>query len=126
MHCTHCGKEITPGTRFCPACGTPVPESSTSTGAGPAWQSTPGSAPPPPPHAYAAGHLRPELLRPRSGRMVAGVCAAFARTYGWNLSLIRILLVVLTPLHLGIGFIGYIVAWIIIPEEPYLLPPERL
>ncbi len=84
------------------------------------------SVPPPPPGTYAtAARLRPELLRPRSGRIVAGVCAAFARTYGWNLTLIRILLVVLTPLHLGLGFIGYIAAWIIIPEEPYLLPPER-
>ncbi len=105
MHCTHCGKEILPGTRFCPSCGTPVAASTTG-----------GTVPPP----YPTARLRPELLRPRSGRMVAGVCAAFARTYGWNLTLIRILLVVLTPLHLGIGFLGYIVAWIIIPEEPYL------
>ena len=116
MHCTHCGKELLPGTRFCPACGTQVPDPSA---AGSAWQATPGGTPP----TYT--RLRPELLRPRSGRMVAGVCAAFARTYGWNLTLIRILLVILTPLHLGLGFIGYIAAWIIIPEEPYLLPPER-
>ena len=122
MHCTHCGKETLPGTRFCPACGTPVAVSSAPDGT--AWQAAPGSVPPSP-HTYAAVRIRPELLRPRSGRMVAGVCAAFARTYGWNLTLIRILLVVLTPLHLGIGFLGYIVAWIIIPEEPYLLPPER-
>ena len=117
MHCTQCGKELLPGTRFCPACGTPVAHDATTS----TWQSTPGSIPPPPP-----ARLRPELLRPRASRMVAGVCAAFARTYGWNLTLIRILLVVLTPLHLGIGFIGYVVAWIIIPEEPYLLPPQRL
>ena len=121
MHCTHCGKELLPGTRFCPACGTPVAQQATSS----TWQSAPGSVPPPPGTYTSAARLRPELLRPRSGRIVAGVCAAFARTYGWNLTLIRILLVVLTPLHLGLGFIGYIAAWIIIPEEPYLLPPER-
>ncbi len=124
MHCTNCGKEILPGTRFCPNCGTAV-AASASESTGGTWQSTPGSVPPPPPGPYSKARIRPELLRPRSGRMVAGVCAAFARTYGWNLTLIRILLVVLTPLHLGIGFLGYIVAWIIIPEEPYLLPPER-
>ncbi len=123
MHCTQCGKELVAGTRFCPLCGAPVGGPSTT--AGGTWQPTGGSVPPPPPSPYSTAHLRPELLRPRSGRMVAGVCAAFARTYGWNLTLIRILLVVLTPLHLGIGFLGYIVAWIIIPEEPYLLPSER-
>ena len=64
---------------------------------------------------------RPTLLRPRSGRMVAGVCAAFARTYGWNVTLFRILLVVLTPFHLGLGFLAYVVAWIVIPEEPILV-----
>ncbi len=121
MHCTHCGKELSPGTRFCPACGTAVAQETT----GSTWQSTPGSMPPPPSGTYTTPRRRPELLRPRAGRMVAGVCAAFARTYGWNLPLIRILLVVLTPFHLGLGFIAYVVAWIVIPEEPYLLPPER-
>lgn len=111
MHCSNCGKEILPSSRFCPNCGAAVAAES-------AWQSTEGSTPP---RRSSAGH-RPELIRPRSGRMVAGVCAAFARTYGWNLTLVRILLVVLTPFHLGLGFIAYIVAWILIPEEPYLLP----
>jgi phage shock protein C len=108
MHCTHCGKEILPNTRFCPSCGTPVSHAANY-----------GSVPPP----SSGARLRPELLRPRSGRMVAGVCAAFARTYGWNANLIRILLVVLTPLHLGLGLIAYLIAWIIIPEEPRLLSP---
>lgn len=116
MHCTQCGKEIPQASRFCPSCGASV-----ETAAGF------GSVPPPSgTYSTRAARLRPELLRPRSGRMVAGVCAAFARTYGWNLTLTRVLLVVLTPFHLGLGFIAYLAAWIIIPEEPYLLPPERL
>lgn len=126
MHCTHCGKEITPTTRFCPACGTPVADPAAPPGTG--WQSEPfGGAPPPPPSGtYAAGtRLRPELLRPRSGRMLAGVCAAFARTYGWNVTIVRIILVV-AALHVGLGLVAYVVAWIIIPEEPYLLPTGGL
>ena len=120
MHCAHCGKELLPGSRFCPSCGAPVVDPSVKSAGG--WASG-GSVPPS--GSFTPPRLRPELLRPRSGRMVGGVCAAFARTYGWNLTLIRILLVVLTPFHLGIGFLAYIVGWIIIPEEPYLLPSER-
>lgn len=113
MHCTQCGKELPQASRFCPACGHPVQASNTSGAVSP-------------PTGHTAPRIRPELLRPRSGRIVAGVCAAFARTYGWNRTLTRVLLVVLTPFHLGLGFLAYVAAWILIPEEPYLLPPERL
>ena len=99
MHCPRCGHTILPDTRFCPGCGTAVVAASAQ---------------------QSAGRV---LLRPRSDRMVAGVCAAFARAYGWNLTLVRILLVVLTPFHLGLGFLAYVVAWIVIPEEPRLLSP---
>lgn len=94
MHCSHCGHSIASGSRFCSACGAPVPQ------------------------AYV---VRPRLLRPRSGRILGGVCAAFARTYGWNVTLLRILLIVLTPFHFGLGFVAYVIAWIVIPEESYLL-----
>ena len=53
--------------------------------------------------------------------MIAGVCAAFALHYGWDLNLVRIitaLLIVLT----GVGALAYIAAWVIIPEAPYALP----
>lgn len=95
MHCSRCGHAISAESRFCSACGAAVL----------------------PPVSY-----RRVLLRPRSDRMVAGVCAAFARAYGWNLTLLRILLIVLTPFHLGLGFLAYVIAWIVIPEEPILLP----
>jgi phage shock protein C len=63
------------------------------------------------------------LFRPRYPRLVAGVCAAFALEYGWDLVLVRILYVAGTVLTgIWIGFIAYIAAWIIIPEAPYLLP----
>lgn len=123
MHCTHCGKEITPSTRFCPACGTPVADAAANPSSS-NWQST-ANVPPPPYGAYTVPPPRPELLRPRNGRMVGGVCAAFARTYGWNVTIVRIILVV-AGLHAGIGLIAYIIAWIIIPEEPYLLPTRSV
>jgi phage shock protein PspC (stress-responsive transcriptional regulator) len=57
------------------------------------------------------------LLRPRFDRKVAGVCAAFARSYGWDLTTVRLILVLLV-LFGGGGILAYVVCWIVIPEEP--------
>jgi phage shock protein PspC (stress-responsive transcriptional regulator) len=54
------------------------------------------------------------LSRPREGRVVAGVSAAFARRYDLNPLVARLLgivgIVVLTPL-------AYVAAWILMPNE---------
>jgi phage shock protein PspC (stress-responsive transcriptional regulator) len=60
-------------------------------------------------------------MRPRNNRMIAGVCAAFARQYGWDLNVTRIVTAVIICLT-GVGAFAYIAAWIIIPEEPYAIP----
>jgi phage shock protein PspC (stress-responsive transcriptional regulator) len=52
--------------------------------------------------------------------MIAGVCAAFARQYGWDINIVRIVTAIVCLS--GAGALAYIVAWIIIPEEPYALP----
>jgi phage shock protein C len=57
--------------------------------------------------------------------MIAGVCAGFALHYGWNLNLVR-LVTALVALFTGVGAIAYLVAWVIIPEEPYALPAKSL
>ena len=59
----------------------------------------------------------PTLQRPRSGRLIAGVCAGLARRFGWNANVVR-LLFVLSCLLPGPQFIAYIVMWIVIPNEP--------
>ena len=102
MFCSHCGKPIESSSRFCPACGATV-----SSAASP----------------FTADAYRPAapLTRPRSPRMIAGVCSGFALHYGWDLNLVRVitaLFIVLT----GVGALAYIAAWIIIPEAPYALP----
>lgn len=133
MPCMQCGQPVQSESRFCPHCGAQVragsadvegaaatrpapPFAGESDGraGGNGW---PSSAPP----MRAA---RPALERPRSGRMIAGVCAAFGEAYGWNVVLLRILLVVLTPLHLGVGFLAYVIAWIVIPEAPQTLAQQ--
>ena len=56
------------------------------------------------------------LRRPRTGRVIAGVCAALAYRFGWNPNIVR-LLFVLSCLLPGPQFIAYIVLWIVIPNE---------
>jgi phage shock protein PspC (stress-responsive transcriptional regulator) len=57
------------------------------------------------------------LQRPRTGRVIAGVCAGLARRFGWNANIVR-LLFLLSCLLPGPQFIVYIVMWIVIPAEP--------
>ncbi len=61
------------------------------------------------------------LERPREGRMVAGVCQGLAVHYGWDVSLVRILML-LSIVFTGVPIVAYLVAWIVIPSGPYLLP----
>ena len=57
-----------------------------------------------------------ELVRPRSGRVIAGVCAALARRFGMKPSLVRLIFVISCLLP-GPQFLIYIVLWIVLPEQ---------
>jgi phage shock protein PspC (stress-responsive transcriptional regulator) len=57
-------------------------------------------------------------MRPIYGRQFAGVCAGFARTYGWDVGLIRILSVVGGIFLFPFVEILYVACWVGIPEEP--------
>jgi phage shock protein C len=56
------------------------------------------------------------LSRPRTGRVIAGVCAAVARRFGWNVKVVR-LITVLSIFLPGPQVLAYIVLWILIPED---------
>jgi phage shock protein C len=73
------------------------------------------------PGGYAPTPIAGQLMRPRYPRMVAGVCAAFALHYGWDLSLVRVI-TALVIVFTGVGLFVYLAAWIIIPEAPFVLP----
>ena len=57
-----------------------------------------------------------ELRRPRNGRVIGGVCAALARRFGWDVTLVRVLAVV-SILIPGPQVLAYVIAWAIIPGE---------
>lgn len=95
MYCNSCGQTIADQARFCSHCGHGM--------------------------GYAVSGNR--LARPRVGRKIAGVCAGFAHHLDLDVTLVRILWVFLTfAAGIAPGVIAYLLAWIIMPEEPRLLP----
>jgi phage shock protein C len=92
MYCTDCGQQLRDGGNFCHCCGKP-----TGTEARPAIR-------------------RPRLVRVMEGKKIAGVCTGFARYLDVDVVLVRIVWLVIA-LTAGVGFIGYIVAWIAMPRE---------
>lgn len=96
MYCSRCGKQLDPGSSFCPACGTAVL----------------GAVP-------MASHT---LVRPRTGRLIAGVCAAFAFGYGWDISVVRVVATVILFCSAGVAAVAYFILWIVLPEAAYELP----
>lgn len=57
------------------------------------------------------------LVRSRRDRMLAGVCAGVADYIGVDVTLVRVLVVVLCLITGGAGVLAYVAAWVIIPEE---------
>ena len=98
MFCPTCGKQNAPDARFCSACGAVA---------------IPMTAQQP---------RVSRIVRPRSPRMIAGVCAGVAIHFGWDVALVRILFSVFTILTSGLGILIYLAAWIIIPEAQWALP----
>lgn len=58
---------------------------------------------------------RRTVTRPRTGRMIAGVCAGTADYLNIDVTLVRFALVAFTLLG-GAGLAAYLAAWLIIPE----------
>ena len=64
------------------------------------------------------------LTRDPKNSMIGGVCAGFAQRYGFDVTLVRIVLVLLTVVTGGIGVPVYIAAWIVMPVEDPSAPPR--
>jgi phage shock protein PspC (stress-responsive transcriptional regulator) len=70
--------------------------------------------------------LRRPLERAREGRKIAGVCMGFARHLDIDVTLVRLIWLVLGIASGGLGLIAYVIAWIIIPEEPLFGPQWQI
>ncbi len=110
------GGYVPPGAGYPPPGAYPPP--------GGAGTLPPSSAPPsgyqPPP--TPPGPVR-RLTRSRTDRMIGGVCGGLARYWNTDATLLRILTVVLTLATGGAFLIGYLIAWIAIPDDPMNRPP---
>ena len=97
MFCNACGKTLSDDARFCNYCGAGV-----------------GQHPVHPPK---------KLIRSRADHKVAGLCGGLALYLELDPTLVRVLWVIITVMS-GIfpGLIAYLVAWVIVPEEPLALP----
>jgi phage shock protein PspC (stress-responsive transcriptional regulator) len=89
---------------------------------GPAWSPPPraaGSGAPasPSPVPVAPPPARPPLRRPREGRVLAGVGAGLAVHLGIDVTVVRILIVVLTLVTNGLGLVAYLAAAILVPAD---------
>ena len=55
--------------------------------------------------------------------MIAGVCAGFALQYGWDVVIVRLVLL-LSVLFAGLPLLAYAIAWIVMPNEQHALPAQ--
>ena len=93
MYCTKCGQQLREGSNFCSQCGHSAR-----------------------PEAAARAAPTERLVRIRTEKKIAGVCAGFARYMGVDVTLVRVVWLVIA-FTAGVGFIAYIVAWIAMPLE---------
>jgi phage shock protein C len=102
MYCCKCGTQLDDKAKFCADCGT-------ATGKG--W-----SMP-------AAGTRMVRLSRPAYDKKIAGVCAGFARYFDIDVTVVRVLwiLMIIWPVPFS-AVLAYLVAWIVMPRDPLALP----
>ena len=56
------------------------------------------------------------LVRPRQGRVIAGVCAGLAARFGISVTLIRVVFVIFALT--SVGELVYLLLWVVIPKAP--------
>jgi phage shock protein C len=58
-----------------------------------------------------------KFYRSRKNRVIAGICGGLAEYFDVDPIIVRLITLILV-LSAGGGLIAYIIAWIVVPEEP--------
>ena len=105
MNCTSCQKEIAQGSNFCYYCG-----ARQASAAGP--------------QAGAAAQPRSvrKLMRSSTDKKLSGVCAGVANYLDLDVTLVRVLWVIVGLCSGGAALLVYLVLWIVLPVEPLYVP----
>jgi len=61
--------------------------------------------------------MEKKIYRSQKNKVIGGVCGGIGEYFDIDPVLIRLIFIILF-FSFGIGFLGYIIAWIIIPEKP--------
>jgi phage shock protein C len=97
MFCNYCGKAIQDDARLCAYCGRLV-----------------------------QGIAQPKRLeRSRYDRKIGGVAGGMAKYWSSDPTLVRLLWVFAVLLTFPLAIVAYIIAWIVIPEEPEYCYPAH-
>src|SRR5579875_3157984 len=99
MYCSQCGFQMGPECRFCSQCG-----QSQASGA----------------FTSQEVRLSSRLSRSMSEKKVAGVCAGIARYLKIDVTLVRILMLVLAFYPPVVGLLLYVACWIVMPRDSSL------
>jgi len=62
--------------------------------------------------------MEKKLYRDDQHKTIGGVCAGLAEYFDMDVTVVR-LLFVFTALFMGVGFIPYIIMWIVLPKKGY-------
>jgi phage shock protein C len=96
MFCPRCGKEYKDSVNFCCHCGAAM---------------------------FTPVRSERKLTRSRSNSKVAGVCGGLGEYLDIDPTLIRLIWLI-TVFFGGTGVLAYIIAWIVMPEEPLSAPAK--
>ncbi len=94
MYCPQCGRAYPEKVNFCAQCGTAM---------------------------FTPRVANKKLALSRRNKKIAGVCGGFAEYLEVDATLVRLVWLMLAFFG-GWGLIGYLIAWIIMPEEPLMFP----
>lgn len=59
-----------------------------------------------------------KLYRSKKNKIIAGICGGIGEYFKIDPTLVRLLWLLISVMSMGAGLVAYIIAWIIIPEEP--------